>query len=142
MLVSAMTGSLNRAIRSRPGSRSQALRNDAASSGAQNGSPTARPAITSSRAAASRTVRASEPFVARPTGSPYIGAPEIRPRVGLRPTTPQQLAGIRIEPPPSEPCATGTSPADTAAAAPPLEPPAIRVVSHGVTAGGPPSGSV
>ena len=76
-------------------------------SGAQNGSPTARPAITSRNAAASRTVRASEPLVARPTGSPYIGAPEIRPRVGLSPTMPQQLAGIRIEPPPSEPCASG-----------------------------------
>ena len=81
-------------------------------------------------------------MVARPTGSPYIGAPEIRPRVGFSPTMPQQLAGIRIEPPPSEPCATGTSPADTADAAPPLDPPAIRVVSHGVTAGGAPSGSV
>ena len=57
------------------------------------------------------------------------------PRVGLSPTIPQQLAGIRIEPPPSEPCATGTSPAETAAPAPPLEPPAIRDVSHGVTAG-------
>ena len=55
---------------------------------------------------------------------------------------PQQLAGIRIEPPPSEPCATGTRPAATAAAAPPLDPPAIREVSHGVTAGGAPSGSV
>jgi len=47
-------------------------------------------------------------------GSPYIGAPEIRPRVGFRPTIPQQLAGIRIEPPPSEPSATGASPAATA----------------------------
>ncbi len=47
-----------------------------------------------------------------------------------------------MDPPPSEPCATGTSPAATAAAAPPDEPPAIRVRSHGVTAGGSPSGSV
>ena len=129
-------------MRSRPGSRSQAARKGCSSSGAQKGSPTARPAITSSSAAASRTVRASEPLVARPTGSPYVGAPEMRPRDGLRPTTPQQLAGIRIDPPPSEPWATGTSPAETAAAAPPLEPPAIRVVSQGVTAGGAPSGSV
>ncbi len=75
-------------------------------------------------------------------GSPYIGAPEIRPRVGFRPTIPQQLAGIRIEPPPSEPSATGASPAATAAPEPPLDPPAIREVSHGVTAGGAPSGSV
>ena len=47
-----------------------------------------------------------------------------------------------MEPPPSEPWATGTSPAATAAAAPPEEPPAIRVRSQGVTAGGNPSGSV
>ena len=47
-----------------------------------------------------------------------------------------------MEPPPSEPWATGTRPAATAAAAPPEEPPAIRVRSHGVTAGGRPSGSV
>ena len=77
-----------------------------------------------------------------PTGSPYIGWPLIRPRVGLRPTRPQHDAGIRIDPPPSEPWATGTSPAATAAAAPPDEPPAIRVRSHGVTAGGATSGSV
>ena len=49
---------------------------------------------------------------------------------------------MRIEPPPSEPGATGTSPAATAAAAPPDEPPAVRVRSHGVTAGGATSGSV
>jgi len=47
-----------------------------------------------------------------------------------------------MDPPPSEPWATGTSPAATAAAAPPYDPPAIRVLSHGVTAGGRPSGSV
>ena len=82
------------------------------------------------------------PAVASPVTSPYIGKPLIRPRVGLSPTRPQQEAGIRIEPPPSEPCATGTSPAATAAAAPPDEPPAIRVRSHGVTAGGATSGSV
>jgi hypothetical protein len=39
---------------------------------------------------------------------------------------------MRIEPPPSEPCATGASPAVTAAAAPPLDPPAVRDVSHGL----------
>ena len=43
---------------------------------------------------------------------------------------------MRTEPPPSLPCATGASPAATAAAAPPLEPPAIRSRSHGVRAGG------
>ena len=54
----------------------------------------------------------------------------------LQPDDPATAAGIRIDPPPSEPCASGTSPADTADAEPPLEPPAISEVSHGVTAGG------
>ena len=61
---------------------------------------------------------------------------EIRQRLGFSPTTPQQEAGMRIDPPPSEPCASGTSPAATAAAAPPEDPPAILAVSQGVTAGG------
>ena len=50
------------------------------------------------------------PAVASPTGSPYRGAPLIRPREGLRPTRPQHEAGIRIDPPPSEPGATGSRP--------------------------------
>ena len=140
--VSAMTGWANRAIRSRPGSRSQASRKVPSGSGAQLGSPVRGPASTSRRAAASRTVRAIGPAVARPIGSPYIGKPLMRPREGLRPTRPQQEAGMRIEPPPSEPWASGTRPAATAAAEPPEEPPAIRVRSQGVTAGGCPSGSV
>ena len=37
------------------------------------------------------------------------------------------LAGMRIEPPPSPACATGTMPLATAAAEPPLDPPALRV---------------
>src|SRR3954468_18405375 len=129
-------------MRSRPGASSQADRKDSAGGGAQQGSPTAGPAITSSIAAASRTVRASGPAVPRPTGSPYMGPPLIRPRDGLSPNIPQQLAGIRMDPPPSEPWATGSSPAATAAAAPPLEPPAIRSRSHGVRAAGALSGSV
>ena len=74
--------------------------------------------------------------------SPWIGLPLIRPRVGLTPTRPHTLAGMRIEPPPSEPCATGSSPAATAAAAPPDDPPAERSRSYGVRAGGATSGSV
>lgn len=39
---------------------------------------------------------------------------------------------MRIEPRPSLPCAIGTRPAATAAAAPPEEPPGVRPVSHGL----------
>ncbi len=45
---------------------------------------------------------------------------------GLKPTTPHHAAGIRIEPPESVPRAASQRPAATAAAEPPLEPPARR----------------
>ena len=50
----------------------------------------------------------------------------------MRPNRPQQAAGIRIDPAPSAASAAGTSPAATAAAEPPLEPPGVRSVSHGL----------
>ena len=61
-----------------------------------------------------------------------IGRLDVRPRDGFRPTTPHQAAGRRIEPPMSEAWATGTKPAATAAAAPPLDPAVERAVSHGL----------
>ena len=74
----------------------------------------------------SRTVRESTKCTAQPrSGSCEMGPQVTRPRVGFRPTTPQAAAGMRIEPPPSEPVATGTMPAPTTAPAPPLEPPAM-----------------
>ena len=51
--------------------------------------------------------------------------PGVVPRVGLKPNTPQWLAGTRMEPPPSVAWATGSTLAATAAAAPPLEPPVL-----------------
>jgi hypothetical protein len=60
----------------------------------------------------------------------------------LSPNTPQHDAGTRIEPPPSLPWATGTTRAATAAAEPPLDPPEVRVRSHGVFVGPNSSGSV
>src|SRR2546430_7465975 len=87
--------------------------------------------------AASATVRAITPLVDKPAqSSPNSGPLEIRPRAGLNPTTPQHEAGIRIDPPPSPPWARPQSPAATAAAAPPLEPPAVRLLSTGLRAGG------
>jgi hypothetical protein len=59
-----------------------------------------------------------------------------RPQVGLRPTTPQQDVGMRIDPAVSLPSAPATSPAATAAADPPLDPPAIRSGSQGLTVPG------
>ncbi len=47
------------------------------------------------------------------------------------PTTPQNDAGCRTDPPVSEPSATGTTPAATSAAEPPEEPPGTRAGSRG-----------
>ena len=82
----------------------------AGSGGAQDGSPSTGPAIASSIAAASRTVRASGPLMPRPVTSAPNGALLTRPRLGLMPTSPLMLAGMRIEPPPSLPCANGSMP--------------------------------
>ena len=57
---------------------------------------------------------------------------EIRPGVVFNPKTPQNAAGIRIDPPVSLATASGTIPAATAAAEPPLEPPGIRPRCHGL----------
>ena len=84
----------------------------------------------------SRTERVTTPCAAIRTGirsfRGFIGS---RPREGFNPTRPQQDAGIRIEPPPSLACAIGTTPAATMAADPPLDPPAERLVSHGLRVG-------
>ena len=48
---------------------------------------------------------------------------------------PQSAAGWRTEPPVSEPSATGTMRAATAAAEPPDEPPGTRSVSQGLRTG-------
>jgi hypothetical protein len=55
--------------------------------------------------------------------------------VGFRPTSPHSAAGWRIDPPVSVPIAHGASPAATAAADPPEDPPGTRVRSHGFSTG-------
>src|SRR5215212_1032278 len=87
--------------------------------------------MTSSSNAVSVTVRAIGPQCAT---VPYglAGHAGTRPYVGLIPASPQKLHGIRIEPPPSVPSASGTIPAARAAALPPLEPPLVRDGSHGL----------
>src|SRR4029434_10503794 len=58
------------------------------------------------------------------------------PTGGWSPPMPQSDAGPRIEPPVSEPSATGTMPAATAAPDPDEEPPVKRARFHGLRAGG------
>ena len=96
-------------------------------------SPGAGPATTSRSAALSRTVRVRE--CVQPTGYANASSDGVlgtRPRDGLRPNRPHDAAGMRIEPPPSFPCAIGTMPDATAAAEPPLDPPADRARSCGI----------
>ena len=84
------------------------------------------PAVASSSSAESRTERETACTVDIPAQpSPTSGPAGVRARVGFRPNNPQQVAGIRIEPPPSEALAAGITPAATTAAAPPDDPPAV-----------------
>ena len=54
------------------------------------------------------------------------------PWLGLWPQTPQKWAGLRIEPPMSEPSSRALRPAAMAAALPPDEPPGMRLRSWGL----------
>src|SRR5687767_9437165 len=56
----------------------------------------------------------------------------ISPRVGRMPTTPLKAAGLRHEPPVSDPVAIGTMPQASATPDPPDEPAAERVGSNGL----------
>ena len=112
-------GSVVAAIRSLPG----ALLGAAARTARAAAAPRWRRRARSRRARrgsprVSATVRVSMPSITS-AESPSSGAAEMRPRLGFSPTSPQQAAGMRIEPPPSLPCATGSMPLATAAAAPP-----------------------
>src|SRR5207253_2645560 len=85
--------------------------------------------------ALSRTVFVTGPIWSRLDANATIPYRETVPYVGRRPTLPQSADGCLIEPPVSEPSAHGASPALTAAALPPPEPPGTRVVSQGLRLG-------
>src|SRR5215472_5799962 len=88
----------------------------------------------SSVSAASATVRVIGPVWASDAqdGGANPGERGTRPNVGLRPNTPQNEDGTRMEPTPSVPIAIGPQPDATAAAAPPLEPPLVRLGFQGL----------
>src|SRR5690349_15651018 len=118
---------VEKAICSRPGSRPTSSANALTGGAAKYGAPVSGPHVASRNAALSRTLRVMTCSVLIPDQpSPRSGPCGLRARVGLRPTRPQHDAGMRIDPPPSEACAAGTMPAATAAAAPPLDPPAVN----------------
>ena len=74
----------------------------------------------------SSTLVAIGPAQSKLAASGQHPSTETSPCVGFRPTTPQQAAGMRIEPAESVPSAASASPAASAAAEPPLEPPDTR----------------
>ncbi len=100
-------------------------RSDAMSSGCG-------PDITFWSSAQSATVRAMRPDVAVLVEIERRGLSGLRPKGGLKPTTPHMEAGMRIEPPMSEPLASVVVPAASEAPEPPDEPP--RRVVAGSTA--------
>ena len=112
------------AIRNRPGSLRAASTNPSAGPGVESWShpETAR-----------RFDRACD---RAKTDSPHhassLGANGIRSRCGFSPNRPHQPDGMRMEPPPSEPSAIGAKPAATAAPLPPLLPPGVSAVFHGL----------
>ena len=92
------------------------------------GSSGSAPAITSSKMAPSRTLRARGPTVSWVGHSSIRPCRLISPCVVFSPTRPHSPAGMRTEPPVSVPMAAQARPAATATADPLLDPPGIRCV--------------
>src|ERR1700677_627397 len=107
-------------------------RNDVGSTGSDNGSAGCSPLIASSSSARSSTLRAIGPWTVRLRSIFAAGLCATRPMLGRMPTTPQKLAGLRSEPPMSEPWTSHAIPEARAAAAPPEEPAADSDRSQGV----------
>jgi len=120
-------------MRSAPGGRCIACAWGASGGAITTGSPGSAPASASSIRAVSRTLREITPSLEAPNqASPMPGPDDTRPRDGRSPNSPQHAAGMRIEPPPSPPIATGTIPEATATADPPLDPPGEKAGRQGL----------
>ena len=98
--------------------------------GGGTGGAGASPLMTAATRAQSRAEVQIGPTWPRPRvmAAPAAGSSTMGMRscVALSPTAPQNPAGRRIDPPPSSPTATSTSPAPTAAPHPELDPPGTR----------------
>src|SRR6185312_299524 len=80
----------------------------------------------------SEALRARIPTVSSVGASAMAPATGTAPQVGFQPVMPQQCAGIRSDPPVSEPSAKTTAPLATAAAEPDDEPPQMKWAFHGL----------
>ena len=104
---------------------------DKPGSGSAIGERASGPAITLNINATSSTVLAIGPCTSSRNSGAGVGHTGTRPADGLSPTTLQNPAGFRSEPPKSVPSAIGVIPVATATAAPPLLPPHVLVTSYG-----------
>ncbi len=96
------------------------------------GSAADHPAVASRSGTRSAGVRAMNPGVSSEGASGTQPSRGIRPKARLIPATPHKAVGMRMEPPVSVATAAGTSPAATAAADPPLDPPGTKSRLHGL----------
>src|SRR5581483_4335630 len=115
--------------------REAAWRYSGTGTSAEVASMGSRPAMMCVASAASSTVRPNTPTWSSDDANATRPNRLTRPYVGFTPTTPQNAAGCRTDPPVSDPSAIGTTPAATAAADPPDEPPGTRVQSTGFNVG-------
>src|ERR1700722_14289298 len=99
------------------------------------GSTGSLPAIKPSNTAQSSTVRASGPTVSSDCDKGIAPARLTRPTVVFSPVTPQKCAGIRIDPPVSEPSAAKVSRAATAEPDPDDDPPVTWPSTKGLWTG-------
>src|SRR5262249_61190098 len=76
--------------------------------------------------------RAASPMVSGAAGGPIAPRVDTIPWVAFHAVSPQQCAGIRSEPPVSEPNAITAEPLATAAADPDDDPPEIKSGFHGL----------
>src|SRR5258707_12195493 len=89
------------------------------------------PAITLSSSATSATLRPIGPETLSVDHESPLAASGTRPGATRNPTTLQNAAGLRSDPPLSDPSAIGSIPHASATAAPPLDPPHVFVKSYG-----------
>ena len=90
------------------------------------------PVSASKNSFTSAGVRAIGPTWSSERASGKTPVAGMRLKVGLRPLTPQNAAGMRTEPPVSVPSASAAAPVASATPEPPLDPPGTRVGSHGL----------
>jgi hypothetical protein len=123
------------ATRRRDRSMASGLRNMSPSTARDSGSVGSKAACAESSRQVSATVLPIGPSVGimfQPWARLSVGT---RPGEGRKPTTPQNAAGMRSDPPPSEPVQIGSMPVASATAEPPEEPPGMRFGSKGLPEG-------